>query len=147
MYGSLLAASVIAAAGTLGPFPRLQMVVMLLTTGLVFWITHVYARVVGVRLADQALSWATVRREARREWPIVQAAVPPAVAIAVCPALGLGPQGTAWAGLVVALAEQVLWATTGLARLGAPRRLIVVTAAVNLVLGLVIVGAKVLLKH
>ncbi|MGW1882734.1 hypothetical protein [Streptomyces sp. NPDC001970] len=147
VYGSLLAASVIATAGTLGAFPRLQLVVMLLTTGVIFWITHVYARLVGDRLAHQTLSWEVVRHEARREWPIVQAAVPPAAAVAVSPALGLGEGDTAWLALGVALAEQVGWATVPLVRAGAPRRLVVVTGVVILLMGLVIVGAKALLKH
>ncbi|MFE0130660.1 hypothetical protein ACFWY6_03550 [Streptomyces sp. NPDC059037] len=147
VYGSLLAASVIATVGTLGPFPRLQLVVMLLTNGLVFWITHVYARVVGDKLAHQALSWEVIRREARREWPIAGVALPPAAAVVVCPSLGLGPEGTGWVALGVALAEQVGWATVALVRAGAPRRLIAMTGAVNLFVGLLLVGAKVLVKH
>ncbi|MER6998588.1 hypothetical protein [Streptomyces sp. NPDC000410] len=147
IYGSLLAASVIATAGTTGSFPRVQLVVMLLTTGLVFWITHVYVRLVGDRLAHQALSWEIVRHEARKEWPLVQAAVPPAAAVAVSPLLGLGDSDTVWLALGVALAEQVIWGTVTVVKASATRRLIAVTAAVNLVLGLVLVAAKVLVKH
>ncbi|MFD8979632.1 hypothetical protein [Streptomyces sp. NPDC059564] len=147
VYGSLLAASVIATAGTLGPFPRLQLVVMLLTTGLVFWITHVYANVVGDRLAHQGLSWELVRREAHKEWPIAGVAIPPAIAVLVCPSLGLGPEGTGWVALCVALAQQIGWATAVLVRAGATRRLIAVTAVVNLLMGLALVSAKVLVKH
>ncbi|MCX4825817.1 hypothetical protein OG883_39530 [Streptomyces sp. NBC_01142] len=147
VYGSLLAASVIATAGTLGTFPRLQLVVMLLTTSLVFWIIHVYARLVGDRLAHQALSWATIRHEARAQWPIAQAALLPAAAVAVSPSLGLGPGDTAWLALGVALAEQVAWATAAVVKAGAPRRLVAVTGAVNLVLGLVLVAAKTVVQH
>ncbi|MFB7462774.1 hypothetical protein ACFCZ1_04595 [Streptomyces sp. NPDC056224] len=147
VYGSLLAASVIATAGTVGPFPRLQLVVMLLTTGLVFWITHVYVRVVGDRLTHQALSWERIRWESRRELPIIGAALPPVVAVMVCSALGLGLEETGWVALGVALAGQVMWATAGLVRFGAPRRMIVVTGVVNLFLGLVLVAAKILVAH
>lgn len=147
VYGSLLAASVIATASTLGAFPRLQLVVMLLTTGLVFWVTHVYVRVVGDRLAHQALSWEMVRLEAHREWPIAGVAIPPAIAVLVCPSLGLGPEGTAWVALCVALAQQIGWATAALVRVGATRRLIALTGVVNLLMGLALVGAKILVKH
>ncbi|MGW2563505.1 hypothetical protein ACWCXB_30635 [Streptomyces sp. NPDC001514] len=147
VYGSLLAASVIATAGTLGPFPRLQLVVMLLTTGLVFWITHVYAGLVGDRLAHQPLSREVIRLELRRERPILEAALPPAAVVAVSPSLGLDPGNTAWVALGVALAEQVGWATVPLARAGAPRRLVAVTGVVNLLLGLVIVVAKAVVAH
>ncbi|MFE6131128.1 hypothetical protein ACFQ6Q_23160 [Streptomyces sp. NPDC056437] len=152
VYGSLLAASVIATAGTLGSFPRLQLVVMLLTTGLVFWITHVYARLVGDRLvgdrlAHQAWSWETIRHMARAEWPIAQAALLPAAAVAVSPSLGLGPGDTAWLALGVALAEQVAWATTAVVKAGASRRLVAVTGAINVLLGLVLVAAKAVVQH
>src|SRR4051812_4877681 len=90
LYGSLLAASVIAAAGTAGDFPRFQLVVLLLVTGLVFWAAHVYAHLVGERLAGQRLGWAEARRVGWREWPIVEAAVLPSTAVALSPLLGLG---------------------------------------------------------
>ncbi|MEE1751541.1 hypothetical protein [Streptomyces sp. SP18CS02] len=147
VYGSLLAASVIATAGTLGPFPRLQLVVMLITTGLIFWITHVYADLVGNRLAHRAPSWGVIRRAARREWPIAGAALPPAAAVALSPFVGLTPGDTAWLGLAVAITDQVAWATAAVVRAGAPRRLIVVNGAVNLLLGLAIVAAKAVVQH
>lgn len=65
----------------------------------------------------------------------------------VCPSLGLGPEGTGWVALGVALAEQVGWATVALVRAGAPRQLVAMTGAVNLCVGLVLVTAKVLVKH
>lgn len=49
LYGSLLAASVIAAASAVGDHPRLQLVVLLLVTGVVFWAAHVYAHLAGER--------------------------------------------------------------------------------------------------
>jgi hypothetical protein len=147
VYGSLLAASVIATAGALGSFPRLRLVVMLLTTGLVFWITHVYAHLVGDRLVNQAPSWELVRHEARMQWPIGQAALPPAAAVALSPFLGLSAGDTAWLGLAVAVAEQVAWATAAVVRAGAPRRLVAINGAVNLLLGLAIVTAKAAVQH
>ncbi|NWF29508.1 hypothetical protein HW130_25185 [Streptomyces sp. PKU-EA00015] len=147
VYGSLLAASVIATAGTLGSFPRLQLVIMLLTTGLVFWMTHVYARLVGERVARHAPSWKRIRHEARVESPIAEAALPPAAAVALSPLLGLSPGGTAWLGLAVAIAEQVVWSTAAVVKAGAPRRLVAANGAVNLLLGLALVAAKAAVPH
>ncbi|MFG2140375.1 hypothetical protein [Streptomyces sp. NPDC048650] len=142
VYGSLLAASVVAGAGTLGSFPILKLVVLLLGTGVVFWAAHVYARLVGDRLVHLALSRQGIRQVCRDEWPIVEAAVPPAVAVAVSPLLGLGSDGAAWLGLGVAAAEQVGWASAAVVRAGAPRHLVLVAGAVNLLLGLIIVALK-----
>ncbi|MGG7575646.1 hypothetical protein [Streptomyces sirii] len=142
VYGSLLAASVVAGAGTLGSFPRLKLVLLLLGTGVVFWAAHVYAHLVGDQLVHQPLSGRELRRVCADEWPIVQAAVPPAAAVAVSPLLGLGPNGAAWLGLAVAAAEQVGWASVAVVRAGAPRRLVLFAGAVNLLLGLTIVALK-----
>ena len=147
VYGSLLAASVVAGAGTLGSFPRLELALLLLGTGVVFWAAHVYARLVGERLVQQSLSGQEIRRVCADEWPLVETAVPPAVAVAVSPLLGLGPDGAAWLGLAVAVAEQVGWASVALVRAGAPPRVVVGAGAVNLLLGLVIVALKAGLHH
>ncbi len=147
VYGSLLAASVVAGAGTLGAFPRLEMILLLLGTGLVFWAAHVYARLFGARAVFRTMSGAEVRSAFAEEWPIVKAAVPPAVAVAVGPWLGLGPQGTAWLALAVAVAGQVGWAATAAVKIGAPFRMVVFTSVINLLLGLVIVAMKAVLHH
>ncbi|MCX5195752.1 hypothetical protein OOK31_17915 [Streptomyces sp. NBC_00249] len=146
IYGSLLAASVVVGAGTPGTFPRLQLVLLLLCTGVVFWAAHVFSRLFGVRMVHH-LSWGVVRRTCREERPIIEAAVPPAVAAAISPLFGLGPQGMAWLALGVALAGQVGWAALAASRVGAPRGLMVIAGAINLFLGLIIVLLKVALQH
>lgn len=146
VYGSLLAASVVVGAGTLGSFPRLQLILLLLGTGVVFWAAHVFARHFGARLAGQ-LSWTVIRRVSREERPIIEAAVPPALAVAISPLFDLGPQGIVWLALLVALAGQVGWATVAAQRAGASRRLMVVAGVVNLLLGLLIVLLKVGIQH
>ncbi|MCX5305487.1 MULTISPECIES: hypothetical protein [Streptomyces] len=146
VYGSLLAASVVVGAGTLGNFPRLELVALLLGTGVVFWAAHVFASLFGVRMAHH-LSWGVVRSTAREERPIIKAAVPPAVAALVAPLFGLGHQGIVWLALVVALVGQVGWATVAAARAGASRRMMMLAGAINLFLGVLIVLLKVALQH
>ncbi|MER7772514.1 hypothetical protein [Kitasatospora sp. NPDC096140] len=145
VYGSMLAASVIAAAGVHEPHPRLSLILLLVITGLVFWIAHVYAHVAGQREIGRQVSWPQVRQVGRHEWPLVEASGLPALAVLVSPWLGTG--NSAWLALGVAVAQQVAWATLGAHRAGAPARQVVVEGAVNLVLGLVIVAAKVAVGH
>lgn len=147
MYGSLLAASVLATASTAGDIPRVRLVVLLLVTGLVFWVAHVYARLAGERPLGRPWTWREMRRVAVHEWSIVEAAALPAAAVALSPLLGLSLAATEWLALGVAVAQQVFWATLGAARAGAPRRSMLAEGAVNLVLGLVIVTAKAALGH
>ncbi|MGW3244091.1 hypothetical protein [Streptomyces sp. NPDC001070] len=147
VYGSLLAASVVAGAGSAGPYPRLELVLLLLCTGLVFWAAHVYAGFVGDRLRQEKVTWREIRHVCVREWPIVQAAVLPAAAVAVSPLLGLGLEGAAWLALGIAVAQQVGWAGAAVVRVGASWWAVVSVGVVNLLLGLVIVAAKVALQH
>ncbi|MFC4606244.1 hypothetical protein ACFO9E_00140 [Streptomyces maoxianensis] len=147
VYGSLLAASVIASASTVGEFPRFETVVFLLVTGLVFWAAHVYARLAGERSADRPVDWAEARRVGLKEWSIVEAAVLPAAAVALSPLFGLGLTATGWLALGVAVAQQVAWAYMGALHALASRRQAAVEAVVNLLLGLVIVAAKAAMGH
>ncbi|MGW1721343.1 hypothetical protein ACWCQK_00215 [Streptomyces sp. NPDC002306] len=147
VYGSLLAASVVAGVGTLGPLPRLELTLLLLGTGVVFWITHVHAQLFGARLARQPLNRATVAHVCREEWPIVKAAVPPAVAVAVSPLFGLGLEGTLWLAMIVAVTGLVGWSMAAARRARASWGMAASTGAVNLVIGLLIVALKVGLAH
>ena len=147
VYGSMLAASVIVGAGALGDFPRLELVLLLLLTGVAFWIAHVHAQLFGARLAQHSLDRRVVLHVCRDEWPIVKAAVPPAVAIAVSPLLGLDVPGALWLALAVAVAGQVCWSAAAARSAGASWRMVTVTASVNLLLGLLIISFKIFLKH
>ncbi|MEV0976387.1 hypothetical protein [Streptomyces sp. NPDC049915] len=147
VYGSLLAATVVIGAGTLGSFPRLELVALLLLSAVAFWIAHVHAQLFGARLAEHPLDRHTVLHVCRDEWPIVKAAVPPAVAVAVSPLLGLDVQGALWLALAVAVVGQMGWSVAAARRAGAPTRLVVLTAVVNLVLGLLIISFKLFVKH
>jgi hypothetical protein len=147
VYGSMLAASVIIGAGTLGSFPRVELVVLLLLTGVVFWIAHVHAQLFGARLAQQPLDRRIVLDVCRDEWPIFKAAVPPAAAVAVSPLLGLDVQGALWLSLSVAVAGQVGWSTAAARRAGASWRMAAAAGSVNLLLGLLIISFKIVLTH
>lgn len=147
VYGSMLAASVVVGAGSLGSFPRLELVLLLLLTGVVFWIGHVHAQLFGARLAQQAPDRRVVWNACRDEWPIVKAAIPPAAAVAVSPLLGLDVRGALWLALAVAVAGQVGWSVAAARRAGASPRLMAATASVNLLLGLLIIAFKIFLKH
>jgi hypothetical protein len=148
IYGSLLAASVVAGTSPGQRPPRpLELIVVLLATGIVFWLAHVYAQLGGDRLAGASLSRKEVRVAAAREWPIVQAAVPPALAAGIGALLGLSDSGAAWLALLVAVAGQLGWALYAAAKAGATGRVMVASGVVNLVLGLLIVLLKVAVSH
>ncbi|MFI7502677.1 hypothetical protein ACIBVL_30220 [Streptomyces sp. NPDC049687] len=147
VYGSMLAVSVIVGVGTPGSSPRLELVLLLLLTGLVFWLAHVHAQLFGARLAQRRWGPAVVLEVCREEWPIAGAAVPPALAVAVSPLFGLGLQGALWLALLVAVAGQMGWSAAAARRAGAPWPLVAVSASVNLLLGLLIIAFKLVVTH
>ncbi|MEU9640534.1 hypothetical protein [Streptomyces sp. NPDC048188] len=147
VYGSMLAASVVVGASSLGSFPRAELVLLLLLTSLVFWLAHVHAELFGARLARHPPDRGAIRRVCRDEWPIVKAAVPPAAAVAVSPLLSLNVQGALWLALSVAVAGQVGWSVAAAHRAGASRSLVLTTASVNALLGLLIVVVKIAVTH
>ncbi|WP_433727675.1 hypothetical protein ACQP2Y_13010 [Actinoplanes sp. CA-051413] len=151
IYGSLLAASVIVGAAVgahdESDLRPLRLAILLVVTGLVFWLAHGYARLVGQRIRHSALDFRQIRRVVRREWPLLEAALPPAAAALLFGLLGASNAAAAWAALIVAIAGQVGWATITTIRTGAGAPLVVLSAVVNLLLGLVIVLLKTALHH
>ncbi|GAA2754746.1 hypothetical protein [Actinopolymorpha rutila] len=147
VYGSLLAGSVVAGAGAGDhPLAPLDLGVAVLATGVVFWLAHVYARLMGS--TDQPdLPMARIRAVARHEWPIVQAAFPPAALAFAGALLGWPANVASWLALVVAVTGGVGWAVFATAQAGASRSVIVLSGFVNLVLGLAIIGVKSLILH
>ncbi|MEU6970077.1 hypothetical protein AB0A71_20510 [Kitasatospora aureofaciens] len=145
VYGSMLAASVIAASGVHETRPRLSLIVLLVVTGLVFWVAHVYAHLAGEREVGRRVGWHRVREVGREEWPLVEASALPALAVLVSPWLGTGD--SAWLAVGVAVAQQVGWATLGARLAGASTGQAAVEGVVNLLLGLCIVAAKVAVGH
>jgi hypothetical protein len=88
VYGSFLAASVVGVSYEAGESAR-SMTLSPFASMLVFWAAHAWSEVVGERIArGPAFRPAAALAIARREWPLVEAAVLPTVLLAL-----------AWAGV------------------------------------------------
>jgi len=139
VYGSVLAASVIVSAGD--SRSPVALAVLIVVSGFVFWIAHVYAATV----ASVHGGWhvAAIRTGMQHEWPVAAAAIPPAVAALVCgwiPALSVA--NGSWAALLVAIGEQQLWGWAAVRRANLSGAILARTVALNLFMGFVIVALK-----
>lgn len=140
IYGSVLAASVaVGASGHDGT----ALTAILLVTGFVFWVAHVYAQT-----AASVHGWnsGAIRTTLMHEWPLMAASVPPAIAAALVrllPADGLA--SGAWAACVVAILEQQLFGAFALRGADLTRAERVRRSLVNLAIGLLIILLKVAL--
>ena len=139
VYGSVLAASVIVSAGDARS--PVALAVLIVVSGFVFWIAHVYAATV----ASVHGGWhvAAIRTGMQHEWPVAAAAIPPAIAALVCgwiPALSVA--NGSWAALLVAIAEQQIWGWAAVRRANLSGAILARTVALNLFMGFVIVALK-----
>jgi hypothetical protein len=148
VYGTIVVMATVTAGAHGKQTDTGRLAVVVAVTALVFWAAHLYSDALAESLErGRRLDRAELADVARRELSIPAAAVAPVVAL-VLAALGvLGTQAGLWLALGIGVA------TLGVqgARYAALERLdrtgTVAVIAVNLSLGLVIVGLKALLAH
>ena len=148
VYGTIVVLSVIVAGAKAFPSSPDKIATFVAVTAVVFWPAHVYAHSLAYSVGhDEHLSLAELRHIARREASILEAAVPPVAAlllgvfglvserVAVWVAIALGLVVLAAQGFLFARVERLRWLGT------------LVVVALNLGLGLVLVGLKLLVSH
>ena len=148
IYGTILVLAVLVAGAKAYPESAGRIAALVALTAGVFWLAHVYAHALAHSVAEgQFLTLVDLRRIARREASIIEAAVPPVAALllgafgvlstslSVWVAIALGLVVLAAQGIKVARIESLTW----LAAIG--------IVAANLGLGILIIALKLLLGH
>jgi hypothetical protein len=145
IYGTILATSVVAGLSESGQVGKAPAAAVVLGTSVVFWIAHVYAGVLGLHLERRrGLSFELVRGVMTHEWPILVSGVPPAVVLALG-SLGFYDRATGYAiAIGVGVLSLVLWGVAYAREQGYGLVGILVAGGLNGLLGVVIVGLKVL---
>jgi hypothetical protein len=150
VYGTIVTMGALAAGaeGSGGDIRPWELATFVAATVLVLWIAHVYSHALAetIRL-DRRLDTVELASVARREFAMPLAAVLPVTAL-VLGALGVFRDSTAvWLALAFGVATLVVdgFRYAAVDRLGPLGT--IVTVAINLALGLLIVGLKALLGH
>src|SRR6478609_11195506 len=139
VYGSVLAASVVVGSGT--SHGGWALALILLVTGFVFWLAHVYAETVAS--VHGGWNMGSIWAGMRHEWPLMFAAVPPAVAAAASGVLtNFSPTDGAWLALAVAVLEQQAWALAAARRARSTPAGLARTVLLNIAIGAIIVALK-----
>jgi hypothetical protein len=146
IYGTILVTSLVAAAD--GQDEIWLSLGIVEVTVIVFWLAHVYADALGKSLASsEKFTFAGVRRIAARQWPLLQAAIVPSLALlagcvdliatrtAYLIAIGYGVAALVWWGLLFARKEQLGRGAT------------IAVVVVNVSFGLCIVALKEFVSH
>jgi hypothetical protein len=148
IYGTILVLSVVIAGAKAYPHKTGHIAALVLVTSVVFWLAHVYAHSVGRAVAeDEHLSLAEFGHIAHREASIVEAALPPFLAL-LLGAIGLISDNAAiWGalglGLVVLGAQG--FAVARIERMGFVGTLLVVAG--NAAIGFLLIAVKLALSH
>jgi hypothetical protein len=148
IYGTIVVISSVVAGAKVYPADTWHVALFVVITTCVFWLAHVYAHSLAESVShDEHLSFAELRRIARREASIIEAGVP-SVAALLLGAVGVLSENTAvW--LAVALGLGVLtvqgFLFARVERLGPLSTVAVVTA--NLSLGVLLIALKLLVSH
>jgi len=148
VYGTIVVLAVLVASARAYPHSAGRIAGLVLASSVVFWIAHVYAHGISESITDdERLSVADLRRIARHEAAIVEAALPPLVALLLGAFGVFSTQTAVWVafalGLLVLFVEGIVVARVE--RLGALGTVAVVAA--NLVLGLALVALKLVVGH
>jgi hypothetical protein len=146
VYGLILATAVIAISRESDPSDAGQAALNMLVTAFVFWLAHVYARLLGTAVShDRGLTRAAVAWAAREHWPLVEVAIP-LVLILGLGAIDVIPERAALvAATVLALLELAATGAYAAIRHDAGPVGTLLSAAFALTLGLLVVLLKVLI--
>jgi hypothetical protein len=143
IYGTILATAIVAGMDEQGSVSSARALGVLLATGAILWSARVYAYLFAERLRERRrVQPGEVRRLIAREWPVFQATLPLAVP------LTLGTLGVLSTGLALVLATLVGvamligWGVVLSRRAGQGRAGVVGAAAVNSLVGLLIISLE-----
>lgn len=144
VYGSILAAAAVAVATDIKASESGDVLLYTAATMIVVWLAHSYGVFVGrggrVDIPGRA---ARLVDALRTEFPLLACAVPTFVALAICGLADADLETTGAVGLTVSIGVMALVAGDAARRTGASRGAIIAAGASALVLGGVIVIAKI----
>jgi hypothetical protein len=145
IYGLILATSVIAVSREYDSSNAGVVAVTVLVTGVVFWLAHVYARVLAGSIAHhRMLDRSEVREVLRHDWPLVEVTVP-LVLILSLGVLDVVPDKSAiLTAMLAALVELAAAGAYAARTSGAGLRGTVVSAVIAVALGSAVVLLKTL---
>jgi hypothetical protein len=145
IYGLILATSVIAVSAEYDSSNAGLVGVTVLVTGVVFWLAHVYARVLAGSITHhRMLNRSEVRSVLRHDWPLVEVTVPLVLILALGVLDVVGDEAAILAATLAALVELAIVGAYSARLSGAALRWTVVSAIVAVTLGSGVVLLKAL---
>ncbi len=143
IYGTIISMTVVATASKDDDLGSVAIAIWAAVTGLVFWLVHVYADIVAAGYSTPREALGHARGAFRNQWPIVQGAMIPAIAMLLAPIGLLNDENSSYvavgAGIVTLFATGLFIGAKNRRRWG--RRILIGT--VNALFGLLILALKI----
>jgi hypothetical protein len=143
VYGQVLASSQVAALSLDESLDSAAILLALTGTVLVFWLAHVYARTVADRVQRHAGTRGDVVAAMRFEWPIVEAAVPAALALTLGIVGVLSTENAVFLAISLGAVNLFVWGLAIARRLDLGRAAMLALAFSNALFGLIVILMKV----
>lgn len=147
IYGLILGASIISAVSADHPGRAGVVEIYVCVTALVFYLAHVYAKVIGKWIEGEPPNALAIRHELRQEWPMVSAQLLP-ILILLLGALGIFSGQTAITlALVAALTELMIGVLYACFKVRATPVQAVASVSAAAVFAVVVVLLKIFVHH
>lgn len=146
IYGTILVTSIVAAADASQTIWLSLGIVEV--TMIVFWLAHVYAGALAWSIdGRETFSRREVQRVAGREWPLLQAAIVPSIALLAGGVGLIGTQSAYWLAVGYGVAALIWWGLLFARKADLGRLATIAVVLVNASFGLVIVVLKEFVSH
>jgi hypothetical protein len=143
IYGQILVTSLVGALSEDSEIEAGYILVSVVATMLIFWLAHVYAEAMSRGLeAGRHLVWAEIRGLAAGEWPLVQAAFPTAIVLALGAIGVLSTETAVDVAIAVGVVALFTWGLAIGRASGSSWTASLFGAAISAGFGLVVVGLK-----
>lgn len=143
VYGTILVIAVVAALSEDPESGSGEILGAVAATSIVFWLAHVYAEVLSRRaVGDRSRFWPLLWHAARQEWPLVEAAMAPAIPL-LLGALGwLDRSAAITLSIVIGIADLAGWGYIGGRAMQQSRFRSLLNAGVAILVGTIMVLLK-----
>jgi positive regulator of sigma E activity len=138
--GTVVSAAVIAAAA--GHLEETRLVIAILGTSLIYWLAHLHARTLGDSVKHRTHPVDAFKEALAETWPILAAALVPAVILILTQLAGLPIRTDAWIAVIASTVLLTVYSFFAGRRGGLGLGGSLLSACIGALLGLLVIGLK-----
>jgi hypothetical protein len=138
--GTVVSAAVIASAA--GHLEETRLVIAILGTSLIYWLAHLHARTLGDSVKHRTHPVDAFKEALAETWPILAAALVPAVILILTQLAGLPIRTDAWIALIASTVLLTVYSFFAGRRGGLGLGGSLLSACIGALLGLLVIGLK-----